>query len=128
LKLKNPKNSFFWVKKPKNPKNPKTPKNPKKPKKKQKTPKKTTGLGLKKTPGFFQPCMQADRIGHGYHVLEDEALYARCLKELVGPRKWVFYEFLDGKRKKTCKKMALCSSSITISICFLNFVNLSDFS
>jgi adenosine deaminase len=27
--------------------------------------------------------MHANRIGHGYHVLEDEALYARCLKERV---------------------------------------------
>jgi adenosine deaminase len=27
--------------------------------------------------------MHADRIGHGYHVLEDETLYARCLKDRV---------------------------------------------
>lgn len=27
--------------------------------------------------------MHADRIGHGYHVLEDAALYARCLKQRV---------------------------------------------
>ena len=27
--------------------------------------------------------MHANRIGHGYHVLEDAALYARCLKERV---------------------------------------------
>jgi hypothetical protein len=44
LKLKNPKNSLFWVKNLKKPKKPKKLKKSKKPKKKQKT-KKTTGLG-----------------------------------------------------------------------------------
>jgi hypothetical protein len=94
LKLKNPKNSLFWVKKPpknqKNQKNQKKTKNPNNP-----------WAGFFLNPGFFQPCMQADRIGHGYHVLEDEALYARCLKELAGPRKWVKLRiFLDREREK----------------------------
>jgi hypothetical protein len=50
--------------------------------------------------------MQADRIGHGYHVLEDEALYARCLKELVRSQNGV-YEFIDREREKRIIKIGV---------------------
>jgi hypothetical protein len=49
LKLKNPKNSLFWVKKVKK---------KQQQKKTLKKQKKTTGLGFFKNPGFFQPCLQ----------------------------------------------------------------------
>jgi len=46
LKLKNPKNSLFWVKK-----------KPKNPQKNQNNPKKPTGLVFFLNPGFLQPCL-----------------------------------------------------------------------